>query len=177
MRFCSEEAHNYTDVRPQHHVWPAVAHMAPVEHHKVGALDNIWSCTALIILPQINDVQGHNQASHLLNKKQAPVTTRSSNLRCVPAAEHYIAKQYSKTGRTKPRKHLPRATYHEILARTFSRYQGSEKLLWKLSEDASQKSSCNQMSLPKYPGGTVLINYKYIIYNGLNIAAYSYVVT
>ena len=39
----------------------------------------------------------------------------------------------------------------EILART-SRCQAFEKLLWKPSEDASQKSSWNQMSLPIYQG-------------------------
>ena len=37
----------------------------------------------------------------------APLTARSSSLRCVSAAEHQIAEQYSKTGRTNPRKHLP----------------------------------------------------------------------
>ena len=36
-------------------------------------------------------------------------TYESSSLRCVSAAEHQTAEQYSKTGRTKPRKHLPRS--------------------------------------------------------------------
>ena len=40
-------------------------------------------------------------------KKQAQLTTRSSSLRCVSAAEHHTAEQYSKTGKTKPRQHLP----------------------------------------------------------------------
>ena len=40
------------------------------------------------------------------------------------------------------------AIYHGTLAiRTFSRYQVFEKLLWKPSEDVSQRSSWNQMSL------------------------------
>ena len=39
-------------------------------------------------------------------KKQAPLTTRSSSLRCVLAAEHHTAEQYSKTGKTKLQKHL-----------------------------------------------------------------------
>ena len=39
----------------------------------------------------------------------APLTARSSNLRGVSGAEHQTAEQYSKTGRTKPRKHLPRS--------------------------------------------------------------------
>ena len=42
------------------------------------------------------------------------------------------------------------AIYHGILARNSSTYQAFEKLLWKPSEDASQKSSWNQMSLPIY---------------------------
>ena len=42
-------------------------------------------------------------------RKLAPLTTRSSSLRCVSATEHYNAEQYSKMDRTKPRKHLPRS--------------------------------------------------------------------
>ena len=50
----------------------------------------------------------------------APLTARYSSLRCVSAAEHQTAEQYSKTGRTKPRKHLPRGnlswnTRHDFL--------------------------------------------------------------
>ena len=40
-------------------------------------------------------------------KKLAPLTTWSSSLRWVSTAEHHTAEQYSKTGRTKPLKHLP----------------------------------------------------------------------
>ena len=39
----------------------------------------------------------------------APLTARSSSLRCVSAAEHQTAEQYFKTGRRKPRKHLSRS--------------------------------------------------------------------
>ena len=39
-------------------------------------------------------------------KNQALLTMRSSSLRCVSAAEHHTAEQYSKTGKTKPPKHL-----------------------------------------------------------------------
>ena len=41
-------------------------------------------------------------------RNRASLTARSSSLRCVSVAEHQTAEQYSKTGRTKPRKHLPR---------------------------------------------------------------------
>ena len=39
-------------------------------------------------------------------RNRSPLTARSSNFRCVSAAENHTAEQYSKTGRTKPRKHL-----------------------------------------------------------------------
>ena len=42
-------------------------------------------------------------------RKRPPMTTRSSSLRYVPAAEHHTAEQYSKTGRTKRRKHFLRS--------------------------------------------------------------------
>ena len=42
-------------------------------------------------------------------RNRAPLTAPSSSLRCVSAAQHQTAEQYSKTGRTKPRKHLPRS--------------------------------------------------------------------
>ena len=42
-------------------------------------------------------------------RNRALLTARSSSLRCVSAAEHQTAEKYSKTGRTKPRKHIPRS--------------------------------------------------------------------
>ena len=42
-------------------------------------------------------------------RNRAPLTARSSSLRCVSAAEHQTAEQFSKNGRIKPRKHLPRS--------------------------------------------------------------------
>ena len=59
-----------------------------------------------IIPPQIDDVQGHTTPPV---KKLAPLTTRTRSLRCVLAAEHHTAEQYSITGRTKLQKHLPRS--------------------------------------------------------------------
>ena len=61
-----------------------------------------WSYTAYPVRPQIDD----EQYTHPV-RKRAPLTTRSSSLRCVSAAEHHTAEQYSKTGLTKPRQHLP----------------------------------------------------------------------
>ena len=40
-------------------------------------------------------------------EKEAPLTTWSSSLRCLSAAEHHTAEHYSKTAKAKPRKHLP----------------------------------------------------------------------
>ena len=73
-------------------------------------------------------------------KKTAPLTTMSSSLRCESAAEHYT-EQYSKTAGQSYKKISEGETDHEILARTFSRYQASELQLWKQSEGASQWSS------------------------------------
>ena len=42
-------------------------------------------------------------------RNRAPLTARSNSLRCISAAEHQTAEQYSKTVRTKPRKHLRRS--------------------------------------------------------------------
>ena len=42
-------------------------------------------------------------------KKLGPLVTWYISLRWVSAAEHPPAKQYSKTGRTQPQKHLPRS--------------------------------------------------------------------
>ena len=51
--------------------------------------------------------KSHSNTPPVSNR--APLTTRSSSPRCVSAAEHHTAEQYSKTDRTKPRKHLPRS--------------------------------------------------------------------
>ena len=59
-----------------------------------------------------------------------PPTKRTSSLWCVSAAEHHTAEQYSKTGRTKSRKHFPRSDLSWPLAMTSSRYNVFEKLLW-----------------------------------------------
>ena len=48
-------------------------------------------------------------------RNRALLTARSSSLRCVSAAEHQTAEQCSKTGRTKPRKHLPRSARQDFL--------------------------------------------------------------
>ena len=68
-------------------------------------------------------------------KKQAPLTAQSSTLRCVLAAEHHTARQYFKM-------HSPEhnhnnisykdAVYHQLLARSFSRYQDFKKKLFIL---------------------------------------------
>ena len=42
-------------------------------------------------------------------RNRAPPTARFSSLRSVSVAEHQTTGQYSKTGRTKSRKHLPRS--------------------------------------------------------------------
>ena len=81
-------------------------------------------------------------------RNRAPLIARSSSLRCVLAVEHQTAEQYSKTAGQNPESISHEAIYHGTLARTSSTYQVFEKLLQKPSEDASQRSSSNQMSFP-----------------------------
>ena len=59
-------------------------------------------------------------------KKQAPLTTRSSSLRCVSAAEHHTAEQYSKIGKKKKTKASPnfksiRVIHSKIVLKKISR--------------------------------------------------------
>ena len=58
-------------------------------------------------MPWIDNKKCHLNTPPVRN--QAPLTAQSSSLRCVSASEHQAADQYSKTGRTKPWKHLPRS--------------------------------------------------------------------
>ena len=129
---------------------------------RTGACGTFWAprrgCSGLhLTLYSIHDTATNRRCAMLHSnippvKKQIPLTMRSSSLKCVLAAERQTAEQYSKTGWVKRRKHLVRAIYHEILARTSSGFQVFEKLHWKPSEDTSQMSSWNQMSLPIYEG-------------------------
>ena len=93
----------------------------------------------------------HSNTPQFINR--APLTARSSSLRWVSAAEHYTTEPYSKTGRTKQLKHLQRS---DLLWNTCQDFIQDnhvfEKLLRKPSEDASQRLSWNQMSLPIYRG-------------------------
>ena len=82
---------------------------------------------------------------HTQVKKLAALTTRSSCLRCVSAAEQNSSPILATQN---PGSISQEAIYHGILTMTSLRHQTFEKLLWKPSEDASQKSSLNQMWLP-----------------------------
>ena len=84
-------------------------------------------------------------------KKQAPLNSRSNGPRCVSAADHYTGEQYSKTVRTKPRKHLtPSDSSRNTRQHFLTRYRAFVKLLWKHDEGSSQMSSKHQMLHPKY---------------------------
>ena len=60
-------------------------------------------------------------------KKLAQLTTWSSSLRFVSAADHHTAERHSKTGRTKPRKPLPRSNLSWNTGQNFQKTQS----LWK----------------------------------------------
>ena len=96
--------------------------------NRVHRVTSDWSCEAYIILPQIDDEQCHTQThthTHTQLKKQAQLTTRSSCLRHVSAAEHHNVEQYSRTGRTNPESN----NQSWKLSRTFLRCQVFEQLL------------------------------------------------
>ena len=68
------------------------------------------SYTAFKVLPQIDHRRWVMTRSNTPSvRKRAPLTKRSSSLRCVSATEHHTAEQCYKTGKTKPWKHLPRS--------------------------------------------------------------------
>ena len=69
---------------------------------------NTWSYKGYSGQPRIYDKKCHTQ-THPQLETGAPLTARSISLRCVSAAEHQTEEQHSKTGRTKPRKHLTRS--------------------------------------------------------------------
>ena len=85
-------------------------------------------------------------------RKLAPLTTRSSSLRCVSAAEHHTTEQYSKTGRTEPRKNLRKNDLSWNTRHDFLKIPVFETLFWKPSEDPSQRASRNQKSLRIWQG-------------------------
>ena len=60
---------------------------------------------------------------------RAPLTARSSSLRCVSAAEHHTAKQYKKRSGQNSGSISQEVIYHRTLARTYWRYKVFEKLL------------------------------------------------
>ena len=68
----------------------------------------------------------------------------SNSFRCVSAAEHHTAEQYSKTDRRKPRKNqriTQEEIYHGILARASSRFQYQSQYIKVIRP--SQSSSAN----------------------------------
>ena len=79
-------------------------------------------------------------------KNRAPLTTRSCSL--MVNLQQSTTLQYStpKRARENPESISQEEINHLILAST-SRYQVCEKQFWKPSEDASQKSPLNEMSL------------------------------
>ena len=81
--------------------------MVQVQHHQEAASGFTWSYTAYTVLPQTNNGWAMSH-SNTPSQKTATLTARSSSSTCVSAAEHYGTEQYSKTGRVKPQRRLPR---------------------------------------------------------------------
>ena len=86
---------------------------------------------------------------HTPVRTQAPLAARFSSLRFVSEPNTRLQNNTPKLAGQNHESISQEALHHETLATTSSRYQVFAKLLWKPSEDASQMSSLNQMSLPK----------------------------
>ena len=111
-------------------------HIALGEHHKQGASGYTWSSTAYIILPQIDDVQCHTQ-THMQFKNRHHWLHGPAVLCMYQQPSTTLQNSTTKrAGLT-----LKGTTYHGKFAKTFSRNQVFEKMFWKLTQDASQKSS------------------------------------
>ena len=93
-------------------------------------------------------------------EKVVQMITLPNSLRRVSAAENHTTEQYSNTGRIKIIFNIEsisqRAFYHSILARTSSKCQPFEELLWKPSEDASLTLAWDQLLIPLYQGHQTL---------------------
>ena len=78
-------------------------------------------------------------------RNRAPLTSRSCSLRCVPAVEHHTAGQYSKMGRTKPRKHLSRSylawNTHQGFLKIPSLWEAALETKWRCFSKISLESN------------------------------------
>ena len=68
-------------------------------------------------------------------KEQAALTTRSSSLRHILVAELYTEEQYSKTGKAKPRKHLPRSNLSWNTRKEFFKILS----LWEAAQETERR--------------------------------------
>ena len=81
---------------------PALAHTVQVEHRYEGEsgapiLSNINSTTT-----DRQIATSHSNTPSVRNRAPAPLTDRSSSVRCVSAAEHHTTEQFFKTGGQNP---------------------------------------------------------------------------
>ena len=72
-------------------------------------------------------------------RNRAPLTARSSSLRCVTAAEIHTAEEYSKTGRTKPWNHLLRSYLSWNTRQDFLKIQ----ILWEAALETNWRCFAN----------------------------------
>ena len=117
--------HKCTDVRPErtlthnsHHVRFRVRTMCEpsliITIYGPGrpCIKNVHWVTPYLI-KHTQDCHGSTMSNvtlkHTPVRNRAPLTARSCSLWYVSVAEHQTVEQHSKTGRIKPRKHLPRS--------------------------------------------------------------------
>ena len=128
----------YTNcIYPYNYLWQMhrIIHLSPVgcftpargktvpKNREVSGVKRVQRVTPDLI-KDTQDCHGSTMRNvtlkHYPVRNRAQLTARFTSLWCVSAAEHQTAKQYSKTGRTKPRKHLSRSdlswnTRHDFL--------------------------------------------------------------
>ena len=102
-RFCSEEANKWTDVSAACNPHRHIRHRKSTTERVHRVSPDLVQYTKYCHRATMCKVR----VKHTPVKQLAPLTTRSSSQRW--AAEHQTAEQYSKTGKTKHIKHVPRS--------------------------------------------------------------------
>ena len=108
-------------------------------HHTVDALGYSWSYTTYTKLQRMRWARFHSSTRP--SKKLALLSTRLNSQRCVSAANHHTADQYSKTGRTKPLKYLSRSDWLWNTRQFFPK----KPSLWETTGETERRcfSTCN----------------------------------
>ena len=90
-------------------------------------------------------------------KPGTTITARSFSLRCVLAAEHHTAEQYSKTGRTKQRKHFSRSDLSLNTLKDFLKIPSLREAALETERRCFSKVILESNVTANLPTGTILL--------------------